>query len=84
MEAGIGVVPEAIRKWCRELGMVRRRRYIKPKLTIHHKICRLAFVLDQMNSRTAKFTNLENVVHGDETVFFLFFDGGRHCVVCFP
>ena len=70
MKAGIGVVPETIRTWCRELGMVRRRRYIKPKQTICHKNGRLTFVLDQMNSRTAKFTTLENLVHGNENCFY--------------
>ena len=73
MEAGIGVVPETIRTWCRELGMVRRRRYIKPKQTIRHKNGRLTFVLDQMNSRTAKFTTFENLVHGDENCFYFIY-----------
>ena len=82
MEAGIDVVPEIVRTRCRESGMVRRRQYIKPKLTVRDKIDRLQFVLDQMNSRSAKFTNLENVVHEDEKCFFN--DDGRHCVPCLP
>ena len=36
MKAGIDIVPETVRTWCRKLGMVRRRRYIKPKLIICH------------------------------------------------
>ena len=80
MEAGIDVVPETVRTWSRELGMVCRRRYIKPKLIICHKIDRLTFVLNHMNSRTTKITNLENVVHGDEKCFF--YDDGWHCVPC--
>ena len=63
--------------------MVGRRQYIKPKLTIHDKIDRLPSVLDPMNSRSAKFTNLENVVHEDEKCFF-YYDDGWHCVPCLP
>ena len=74
-EAGIDVVPETVRTWSKELGMTRRRRYIKPKLTIRHKIDRLAFVLDQIDPTTSNFNNLENMVHGDEKWFFMMKDG---------
>ena len=65
-ELNIDVTPMTIRKWCLELGMVRRRRYIKPKLTLTHRENRLEFVLSQFNKRTAEFTTLEDSVHGDE------------------
>ena len=74
-EAGIDVVPETVRTWSKELGMTRRRRYIKRKLTIRHKIDRLSFVLDQIDPTTSNFNNLENVVHGDEKWFFMMKDG---------
>ena len=74
-EAGIDVVPETVRTWSNELGMTRRRHYIKPKLTIRHKIDRLSFVLDQIDPTTSNFNNLENVVHGDEKWFFMMKDG---------
>ena len=74
-ELDIDVTPMTIRKWCLELGMVRRRRYIKPKLTLTHRVNRLEFVLIQINKRTAEFTTLEDTVHGDEKWFFLMKDG---------
>ena len=74
-QAGIDVVPETVRTWNKELGMTRRRRYIKPKLTIRHKIDRLSFVLDQIDPTTSNFNNWENVVHGDEKWFFMMKDG---------
>lgn len=74
-ENGTKVTPMTVRKWCRELGMIRRRRYIKPKLTLTHRVNRLQFVLDQIDKRTAKFTNLEDTVHGDEKWFLLMKDG---------
>ena len=64
-----------VRTWCRELGMRRRRRYIKPKLTLLHRINRLSFVLSQIDTRSAQFTDLNNVVHGDEKWFFMMKDG---------
>ena len=74
-ELDIYVTPMTIRKWCLELGMVRRRRYIKPKLPLTHRVNRLEFVLSQFNKRTAEFTTLEDTVHGDEKWFFLMKDG---------
>ena len=74
-ELDIDVTPMTIRKWCLELGMVRRRRYIKPKLTLTHRVNRLEFVLSQINKWTAEFTTLEDTVHGDEKWFFLMKDG---------
>ena len=74
-ELNIDVTPMTIRKWCLELGMVRRCRYIKPKLTLTHRVNRLEFVLSQFNKRTAEFTTLEDSMHGDEKWFFLMKDG---------
>ena len=36
-DEGINVSHVTVRTWCRELGMRRRRQYIKPKLTLLHK-----------------------------------------------
>ena len=74
-DEGINVSHVTVRTWCRELGMRRRRRYIKPKLTLLHKINRLSFVLSQIGTRSAQFTDLNNVVHGDEKWFFMMKDG---------
>ena len=68
-DEGINVSNRTVRTWCRELGMRRRRRYIEPKLTLLHKINRLSFVLSQIDTRSAQFTDLNNVVHGDEKWF---------------
>ena len=68
-------MPETVRACSKELGMTRRRRYIKPKLTIRHKIDRLSVVLDQIDPTTSNFNNLENVVRGDEKWFFMMKDG---------
>ena len=67
---GINVSHVTVTAWCRKLGMRRRRRYIKPKLTLLHKINRVSFVLSQIDTRSAQFTDLNNVVHGDEKWFF--------------
>ena len=74
-EQGTKASPVTVRKWCRELGMVRRRRSIKPKLFLTHRVNRLQFVLSQIDKRSAKFTNLEDIVHGDEKWFLLMKDG---------
>lgn len=74
-EQGIVVTSPTVRTWCKQLGMIRRRRYIKPKLTLQHKINRLAFTLKQLNRRTGRFTDLKDVVHSDEKWFYLMKDG---------
>eukprot|EP00117_Sycon_ciliatum_P044677 scpid99779/ scgid32195/ len=74
-ERGTKVTAMTIRKWCKDLGMVKRRRYIKPKLTATHRINRLQFALGQIDRSARRFTNLENVVHADEKWFFLMKDG---------
>ena len=74
-DEGINMLHVTVRTWCRELGMRRRRRYIKPKLTLLQKINRLSFVLSQIDTRSAQFTDLNNVVHGDEKWSFMMKDG---------
>lgn len=74
-EEGISVTEKTVRKWCKELGMIKRRRYIKPKLTLTHRINRLSFVLGKLTRSKKKFSNLQNVVHSDEKWFFLMRDG---------
>ena len=74
-DEGINVSHVTVRRWCTELGMRRRRRYIKPKLTLLYKINRLSFVLSQIDTRSAQFTDLNNVVHGGEKWFFMIKDG---------
>ena len=55
--------------------MQRRRRYIKPKLTLGHRINRLAFALDQVNQQTGRFSDLKNTVHSDDKWSYLMSDG---------
>lgn len=74
-DEGVNVSHTTVRNWCKELGMVRRRRFIKPKLTLSHRVARLSFVLGQLNQRTRKLTDFNNMVHGDEKWFFLMKDG---------
>ena len=74
-DEGINVSHVTVRIWCRELRMRRRRRYIRPKLTLLHKINQLSFFLSQIDTRSANFTDLNNVVHGDEKCFFMMKDG---------
>ena len=65
----------SVRRWCKELGAVRRRRYIRPKLTLHHKLNRLLWVLDEYDQDTQKFGSNENTCHVDDKWFYLTHDG---------
>ncbi|XP_065195838.1 uncharacterized protein LOC135827237 [Sycon ciliatum] len=55
--------------------MVRKRRYIKPKLTRTHKKNRLNFVLDQVDRSTQRLPDFLNSAHGDEKWFYMMKDG---------
>ena len=74
-DEGIQVSHVAVGTWCKELMMQRRRRYIKPKLTLGHRINRLTFALDQVNQQAGRFSDLKNTVHSDEKWFYLMSDG---------
>ena len=74
-DEGINVSHVTVRTWCRKLGIRRRRQYIKLKLTLLHKINRLSFVLSQIDTRSAQFTDWNNVVHGDDKWCFMMKDG---------
>ena len=66
-----------IRRWCRALGAVRRRRYIKPLLTKKHKLDRLDWVLDHIETQGQQHLFVQNydTCHGDEAWFYLMTDG---------
>ena len=50
-EKGHHVSGESVRYWCKALGASRRRRYIKPKLTLRHKHRRLSWAVSMYDKR---------------------------------
>ena len=66
---------ESVRRWCKELGAVRRRRYIRPKLSLRHKLDRLTWVIEEYDRETQMFGDNRNTCHGDEKWFYLTHDG---------
>lgn len=65
-------------RWARLQKTVKKKRYIKPKLTEAHKAARVAFVLqhiDNINSKNPHFISMKNKVHGDEKWFRRLDDG---------
>ena len=56
------VSSESIRYWCKAAGASRRRRYIKPKLTLQHKHRRLSWAVSMYDKRRRrKLDGLEEV-----------------------
>eukprot|EP00117_Sycon_ciliatum_P039056 scpid92697/ scgid1715/ len=74
-EAGYPCSEPSVRRWCQALGAVRRRRYIKPKLTVRHRLNRLSWAIDQYNRGRRKFVDNLNMCHGDEKWYYLMRDG---------
>ena len=74
-EHGHSVATETVRTWCKELGAVQRRRYIKPKLTLQQKHNRLQWVIGEYNKTKRKFGDNFDTCHGDEKWFYLMRDG---------
>ena len=73
-EVGGRVAPDTVRRWCKALGAVKRRRYIKPLLTPKHKLDRLSWVSSQVPGGTS-FPDFYDTVHVDEKWFYLMRDG---------
>ena len=74
-EQGYPCSTSSVRRWCKVLGAVRRRRYIRPKLTLRHKYNRLKWVIDEDDERKRKFGDNNNTCHGDEKWFYIMRDG---------
>ena len=74
-ECGFKCSKESVRIWCKTLGAVRRRRYIKPKLSLRHKCDRLSWVIQEYDMAKRRFGDNKNIVHGDEKWFYLMHDG---------
>ena len=67
-----------IRRWCLEMRMKKRRRYIAPKLSIKHKLDRLDWALqhvERCGPQLLKFSDNKNTAHGDEGWFYMLTDG---------
>jgi len=75
-EVGMPIATETVRRWCKVLGAVRRRRYIKPLLTPKKKRGRLEWVSKRVpaGSSTQEFFD---AVHVDEKWFYLMRDAER-------
>ena len=73
--AGFPCSESSVKRWCKVLGATRRRRYIKPKLTVRHRDNRLTWVIDQYDKKRRRFGDQLNQVHGDEKWFYLMHDG---------
>lgn len=74
-EQGHDCSKDTVRRWCKLLGAVRRRRYIRPKLTLRHRYDRLTWVINEYNKKKKKFGDNNNTAHGDEKWFYLMRDG---------
>ena len=74
-EAGFDCSVDTVRRWCSILGASRRRRYIRPKLTLRQKCDRLTWAIDHYDKHSRKFKDHFNTCHGDEKWFYLLKDG---------
>ena len=70
-EKGLNVAKSTLDKWLKDMGAVRKKRRIKPKLDFHHRQSRVDFVLDQVDNRRRNFKHGLNTVHVDESWFYL-------------
>ena len=81
-EKGHQASRESVQYWCKALGASRRRRYIKPKLTLRHKHRRLSWAVSMYDKRRRRFFDHFNTCHSDEK-FFLFLCGMVRCAEFF-
>ncbi|CAN0246369.1 unnamed protein product, partial [Discosporangium mesarthrocarpum] len=73
-ELGVQKSRTTIFRWLNEMGAQMKRRWIKPRLLDHHGALRTEFVVDQVNNRYGTFHDMFNVVHIDESWFYLMVD----------
>ena len=74
-ESGVGVSHSSIFRWLKTMGAVYKRRWIKPSLTFNQMWTRILFVINQVDEASMRFLASQNVVHVDETWFYLMVDG---------
>lgn len=77
-----GVPRSTLHRWAQHMKVMRRARFIKPKLTIKHKHDRMAFVISRVDgsttaSRHTLFGHHYDIVHVDEKWFYLMSDGSH-------
>lgn len=62
---------KTIQKWKKLMGGVVRKTYLKPALTDEQKAARVTFVNQQIDAGGAHFKSPNNLVHVDETWYYL-------------
>lgn len=81
--AKAAAIPKStLHRWAKAKKVQRRARYIKPLLTLKHKMRRMAFVLSRVDpttlgSRHQRFVDHFDIVHGDEKWFVKLKDGSH-------
>ena len=60
-----------VRRWFKKEGAATVARRIKPSLTTAQKKRRIDFICDQVDETTGEYLDMANVIHLDESWFFL-------------
>ncbi|CAM9428263.1 unnamed protein product [Discosporangium mesarthrocarpum] len=76
-ELGVQKSHSIIFRWLNEMGAQMKRRWIKSSLLDHHRALRTEFEVDQVNNRYGTFRDMFDVVHIDETWFYLMVNGQK-------
>ncbi|CAN0505402.1 unnamed protein product, partial [Laminaria digitata] len=70
-DLGLEFGKETVRRWFNELGAAKKARRIKPSLSDAQKRRRVDFICDQVDETTGEYLDQGNVVHLDESWFYL-------------
>jgi len=70
-DLGLEYGKDTLRRWFNELGAAKKARRIKPSLSDAQKRRRIDFICDQVDETTAEYLDQGNVVHLDESWFYL-------------
>ncbi|CAN0391093.1 unnamed protein product, partial [Pylaiella littoralis] len=62
---------DTVRRWFKELGAAKKARRIKPSLSDAQKRRRIDYICDQVDETTGEYLDQYNVVHLDESWFYL-------------
>lgn len=73
-DIGLEYGAETVRRWFMKEGAVKVARRIKPSLSPAQKKRRIDFICDQVDETTGEFLDQGNVIHLDESWFFLLRD----------
>lgn len=71
IDLGLEFGKDTVRRWFNELGAAKKARRIKPSLSDAQKRRRIDFICDQMDETTGEYLDQGNVVHLDESWFYL-------------